>query len=264
MNQPGVCARGDRRMGVDLGNRLDKRFGVAAGVVLCFAAALLLAGCGGSSGSSDAGLRAENEELRQENERLHAEVERLEGKVEGLRVAMSAGSEAEETGPAATEPSREETEPASPEPQRGSGGGSLAVAGSGDVSGEPLPELMPDDFPLPVGAVVGYVYKDYWTFNLDFVLDSEFEQAAAFYDEQLAAQGWEETGRTEGTVEGLKGVETTWERGTYIPEGGPQDGDYEQTRETMTLTVYEIEPSGVGVEIVWNNHELLDRNYEEE
>ena len=100
----------------------------------------------------------------------------------------------------------------------------------------------------------GYVR---FAFSLNFVIDSDFDTTGAFYDEQLAAQGWEETDRTEGTVEGLKGVETTWERGTFIPEGSPQDPDYEQTKENLTLGVYEIEPSGVIVEIFWNDYERL-------
>jgi hypothetical protein len=33
-------------------------------------------------------------------------------------------------------------------------------------------------------------------------------------------------------------VETSWERGTFIPEGSPNDPDFEQTKETRTLEVY--------------------------
>ena len=33
-------------------------------------------------------------------------------------------------------------------------------------------------------------------------------------------------------------METSWERGTFIPEGSPNDPDFEQTKETMTLEVY--------------------------
>ncbi len=43
----------------------------------------------------------------------------------------------------------------------------------------------------------GYVR---FAFSLNFVIDSDFDTTGAFYDEQLAAQGWEETDRTEGTV----------------------------------------------------------------
>lgn len=64
-------------------------------------------------------------------------------------------------------------------------------------------------------------------------------------------------------MEGLKGVETSWERGTYIPQGSPQDSDYEQTKETLTLGVYEIEPSGVAVEIFWNDYKLLGEDSQE-
>jgi hypothetical protein len=76
-----------------------------------------------------------------------------------------------------------------------------------------------------------------YNFSLNFVIDSDFETSARFYDEQLSAQGWEETDRTEGTVEGLEGAETSWERGTFIPKGSPDDPDFEQTKETMTLEV---------------------------
>lgn len=91
---------------------------------------------------------------------------------------------------------------------RGGAGGGLAVAGPGDVSGEELPEAMPEDFPIPAGAV-DYVSEMGYNFSLNFVIESGFETTAGFCDEQLAAQGWEETDRTEGTVEGLKGAETS-------------------------------------------------------
>src|SRR3989337_1482071 len=58
-------------------------------------------------------------------------------------------------------------------------------------------------------------------------------------------------------VEGLRGAETSWERGTFIPEGSPNDPDFAQTKETMTLEVYEIEPSGVAVEVFWTDFEPL-------
>ena len=112
------------------------------------------------------------------------------------------------------------------EPEAASGGG-LAMAGPGDVSGEELPEAMPEDFPILTDAVVDYVSEMGYNFSLNFVIDSDFETTAGFYDEQLSARGWEETDRTEGTVEGLRGVETSWERGTFIPEGSPNDPDFE-------------------------------------
>ncbi len=79
------------------------------------------------------------------------------------------------------------------------------------------------------------------------------------------------TDRTEGTVEGLRGVETSWEGGTFIPEGSPDVPDFEQTNGTMTLEVYEIEPSGVTLEVYeiepsgvavgvfWTDFEVLNK-----
>ena len=214
--------------------------------VVMLAAAFVLGGCGGSTETDTSGLQSENKNLRQENERLDEEVQRLQGEVERLQ------GEVEDA---------RETAEAEPE---GSSGGGLAVAGPGEVSGEELPGVMPDDFPIPAGAVADYVSETEYSFSLNFVIDSGFDTTGASYDEQLAAQGWEETDRTEGTVEGLKGVETTWERGTFIPEGSPQDPDYEQTKETLTLGVYEIEPSGVAVELFWNDYELLNKDTSEE
>ncbi len=235
--------------------------------VVMLAAAFVLAGCGGSTETDTSDLRSENKDLRQENgrlgeevQRLQGEVERLQGEVEDARETAEAQPEVPETEtPSATQ--EDEVQEAKPEE---SSGGGLAVAGPGDVSGEELPGVMPDDFPIPAGAVADYVSETEYSFSLNFVIDSDFDTTGAFYDEQLAAQGWEETDRTEGTVEGLKGVETTWERGTFIPEGSPQDPDYEQTKETLTLGVYEIEPSGVAVELFWNDYELLNKDTSEE
>ena len=61
-------------------------------------------------------------------------------------------------------------------------------------------------------------------------------------------------------MEGPEAVETSWERGTFIPEGRPSDPDYEQTRETMTLDVYEKEPSGVAVEVFRTDFELVNKD----
>ena len=229
--------------------------------VIVLVAAFVLAGCGGSTETNASGLQAENKELRQENERLDEEVQRLQGEVERLQGEVAeAEPEATEVEPPAGSPEDGVQEA---EPEESSGGG-LAVAGPGDVGGEDLPEIMPDDFPLPAGAIADYASETEYSFSLDFVIDSDFETTGGFYDEQLATQGWEETDRTEGTVEGLRGVETSWERGTYIPEGSPQDSDYEQTKETLTLGVYEIEPSGVAVEIFWNDYERLGDDSQEE
>ena len=95
--------------------------------------------------------------------------------------------------------------------------------------------------------------------SLTFVVDSDFGTTTGFYDEQHPAQGWEETGRTEGTVEGLETVQASWERGTFIPEGRPNAPDYEQASETMIPDVYEKEPSGVAVEVFWTDFDLLDK-----
>jgi hypothetical protein len=63
--------------------------------------------------------------------------------------------------------------------------------------------------------------RDGLQLSLNFVIDSDFETTTGFYYEQLAARGWEETDRTEGTVEGLRGAETSWERGTFIRRAAP-------------------------------------------
>ena len=55
-------------------------------------------------------------------------------------------------------------------------------------------------------------------------------------------------------------METSWERGTFIPEGSPNDPTYEQTKETITVDVYEIESSGVAVEIFWTDFEILNKD----
>jgi len=130
----------------------------------------------------------------------------------------------------------------------------------GEVEGKELPEAMPEDFPIPAGAVVDYVSETGYNSSLNFVIDSDFETTTGFYYEQLAARGWEETDRTEGTVEGLEGAETSWERGTFIPEGSPNDPDFAQTKETLTLEVFDSEPSGVAVEVFWTDFEILNKD----
>lgn len=251
---------GDRE-GQGLGTDLKWKAGgvVRAGglPVVLLAAAFALGGCGGPTGTDASGLEAENREPREENERLGEEVERLRGEVERLQGEVEDAREA--SGAEATEPTTaqgEEVREAEPE---GSPGGGLAVAGPGEVEGEELPEAMPEDFPIPAGAVVDYASEMGYNFSLNFVIDAGFETTTGFYDEQLSPRGWEETDRTEGTVEGLEGVETSWERGTFIPEGSPDDPDFAQTKETMALEVYEIEPSGVAVEVFWTDFELLDQ-----
>ncbi len=149
--------------------------------VVMLAAAFVLAGCGGSTETSD--LRSENKDLRQENGRLGEEVQRLQGEVEDARETAEAQPEVPETEtPSATQ----EDEVQEAEPEESSGGG-LAVAGPGDVSGEELPGVMPDDFPIPAGAVADYVSETEYSFSLNFVIDSDFDTTGAFYDEQLAA-----------------------------------------------------------------------------
>jgi hypothetical protein len=99
-----------------------------------------------------------------------------------------------------------------------------------------------------------------YNFSVNFVTDSDFETTTGFYDGQLAGRGWEETDRTEGTVEGPKGSETSWERGTFMPKGSPNDPDFGQAKETVTLGIYGIEPSGAAVEIFWTDFEILNKN----
>ena len=175
--------------------------------VVLLAAAFALAGCGGSTGTDASGLEDENRELRQENERLGEEVERLQGEVERLQGEVADVREASGTEEPATESTAQGEEVREAEPE-GSPGGGLAVAGPGDVSGEELPEAMPEDFPIPAGPVVDYVSEIGYNFSLNFLIDSGFETTAGFYNEQLSTRGWEETDRTEGTVEGLEGAET--------------------------------------------------------
>lgn len=135
--------------------------------VIVLVTAFVLAGCGGSTGTSSSGLQAENKELRQENDRLDEEVQRLQGEVERLQVEVEeAESEATETEPPA---GSGEDEVQEAEPEESSGGG-LAVADPSDVSGEELPEIMPDDFPLPAGAVADYANETDYNFSLDLVL----------------------------------------------------------------------------------------------
>jgi hypothetical protein len=208
---------GDREgQGLGADRKRNARRTVRAGklFVVLLAAAFALAGCGGSTGTDALGLEAENRELRQENERLGEEVERLQGEVERLQGEVEDARET--SGAEATEPTAQGEEVREAEPE-GSPGGGLAVAGPGEVEGEELPEATPEDFPIPAGAIVDYVSEMGYNFSLNFVIDAGFETTADFYDEQLAARGWEETDRTEGTVEGLRGVETSWERGTFIP-----------------------------------------------
>ena len=246
-------------MGVGIKKTAARAVRSGGPAVVALAAALALAGCGGSTETISSDVEAENRELRQENERLEGEVERLQGEVGRLQGEVEEARETAAAEPEVPEPAAREEEVEEAEPEESSGGG-LAVAGPGEVEGEELPEVMPEDLPIPAGAVADHESEMGYNFSLTFVIDSDFETTTGFYDEQLAAQGWEETGRTEGTVEGLKAVETSWERGTFIPEGSPDDPAYEQTRETMTVDVYEIEPSGVAVEVFWTDFELLNKN----
>jgi hypothetical protein len=188
------------------------RWGLA---VVVLAVVLALAGCGSSTGPDASDLEAENRELRQENGRLEGEVERLQGEVEDARETAGAEPEAP-----TSEPTAQEEEVREADPEASSGGG-LAVAGPGEVEGEELLKAMPEDFPIPAGAVADYVSEMGYNFSLNFVIDSDFETTRGFYDEQLAGRGWEETDRTEGTVEGLKGSETSWERARSSPRAAP-------------------------------------------
>lgn len=102
---------------------------------------------------------------------------------------------------------------------------------------------------------------------MTILLDSTFEETVAFYEEQLPAEDWEELvgERVEGETEGFEGVDTSWERGTYIPQDLPQDDPtYEQTAQTLDVGVYELDPSGVQVDIRWYDSELADQQREAE
>lgn len=231
---------------------------VAAGACLV----LVLAGCGsllGTGGGEDeAGkLRAENEELRAENETLRAEVEDLQGQVAEV---SDEGASADVESSESTQSGSESGDSSGGDSGASSGGGSIEVAGDGDVSGSDVPDLMPEDFPLPSGAVLDYTNEGDYNFSLDFVLDSDLESLTTFYEKQLQETGWEEVDRTEYEQDGLEGVETSWEKGTYIPKGSPQDSDYEQTDQTLSLTLQEIQPSGAAGRLLWNSYKLLDES----
>lgn len=231
----------------------------------CLLALVLLAGCGGGSGSEDAAeagrLRAENGELRAENEDLQAEVGDLQAEIEDLQAEVGElQAEAETDG---SEAIQEESAPEGPvaeaSSEPGSDAGGVEVAGPGDVSGEPVPGIKPEDLPLPAGAVIDYADEGDYNFTLDFVLDSDLASVVGFYEERLQQAGWEEVDRTEYEQDGLEGVEVSYERGAYVPQGSPQnDPDYEQTDQTLNLILQEIQPSGVGSRISWNSYELLD------
>lgn len=237
-------------------------------MVLC--PILILLGCASlldSGDSDDAGqLRAENKELRAENEKLQAEIEDLQAENGELQAEVAEASAGDETSAVESpEATQEEAaaEESSDEPSSGGDSGArrdIEVAGPGDVSGESVPEIMPEDFPLPAGAVLEYTNEGDYNFSLDLVLDSDLASITAFYEEQLQSRGWKEVDRTEYEQDGLEGVETSWERGTYIPEGSPNDPDYEQTDETLSLTLQEIQPSGVAGRLLWNSYEMLDES----
>ena len=160
--------------GISLFGRLGK-----LGAIVCLALALsgcagLLAGGGDSNGDVDK-LQAENKELKAKNDDLQTEIEDLQKQV----------AEAETKGDSANIESPESTQPESTQVESktkdnsgdnsggGSGGGDIAVAGDGDVSGKEVPDIMPNDFPLPSGAVLDYTNEGDYDFSLDFVLDSD-------------------------------------------------------------------------------------------
>ena len=221
--------------------------------------AFMLAGCGGggdSGGGAADRLRVENRELQSENERLQGEIEALQGQV---AEADDEGTVADVDGPEETD--SEEAEPSTDDDSEGgSGGANIQVAGEGDVSGKEVPEIMPEDFPLPSGAVLDYTNEGDYNFSLDFVLDSDLESLTTFYEDELESQGWKEVDRTEYERDGLEGVETSWEKGVYVPKGSPEDSDYEQTDQTLSLTLQEIQPSGSAGRLLWNSYKLLDES----
>ena len=235
--------------------------GISKLPVVVLAAAFVLAGCGGPTETDASGLQSENRDLRQENGRLNEEVQRLQGEVERLQSEVEDARETAEAEQPETPPQEEEVQETEPEQ---SPGGALAVAGPDDLRGEPAPGILPDDFPLPSDAILSTVSEDYYSFNLDFALDTDLQAVTSFYDQRLEDQGWEPADRTEYEQDGLEGTETTWERGTFIPAGSPDDPNYEQVKETLNITLQEIEPSGVAGRLFWSDAELLNENYEAE
>lgn len=232
---------------------------LAAGVV--FLATLTAAGCGSSEqgnagGSGSSGLREENAQLREENANLEEEIGRLEEEAEGLRSDIAeARAEAEEAESAAGQAAEDES------------GGTLTAVGPEELEGEPLPGLVPDDLPLPSGGSVRDVYEDDYTFSMTILLPSTFDETLAFYEERLPEVDWQEVvgDRVEGTTNGFRGVETSWDKGTYIPQDLPQDDpDYEQVAQNMDISVYELDPSGVQVDVRWYDYELSDSQREAE
>lgn len=208
-------------------------------------------------------LREQNEELREENAELEDEVAQLEEEAEGLLTDVAeARVEAERAEEAAGEAQAAEEESAS-----GDSGGTLTAVGPDQVEGEPLPEVIPDDFPLPSGASVRDVYQDEFSFSMTILLDSTYDETLAFFEEELSPEEWEELvgDRVESTSEGFQGIDTSWERGTYTPLDSPQDDpNYEQTAETLDVGIYELDPSGVQVDVRWYDYELADRQREAE
>lgn len=247
----------------------ERKFRVGAVVAIVSAmVALTIAGCASSDQGDDESrankLEQKNEQLQQENAQLESEVERLEKEIESLRSDV-ADARAEASAEQAT---AEETQAETEDPASGpeESGGELQVVDPEELEGESVPDLLPDDFPLPSGGTVQNIYEDDSSVTMTILLDSTFDTAVAFYDEQLPPQGWEESDRTEGEVEGSKGVDISFDKGTFIPEGSPQDPNYEQVKEDLTLSIYELAPSGVAVDIRWFDYELADqqRNAEED
>ena len=72
-------------MGVGIKKTAARAVRSGGPAVVALAAALALAGCGGSTETVSSDVEAENRKLSQENERLEGEVERRQGEVGRLR-----------------------------------------------------------------------------------------------------------------------------------------------------------------------------------
>lgn len=224
-----------------------RRLAVSVGIFF-FALPVFTVGCGSSETQE---LRERNESLRAENRELEEEVSQLRSEVEELRDQSSE--------PAAQSEDTEQTEE-TPQEESAGEGSPLSVADPAEIGGEPVPEIMPEDFPLPEGATIEFTNEDAHTFSLEFVLDSDLGTLTEFYEEQLTAQGWEETDRTEYTREDLEGVDIFWEKGSYTPEGGSA----EQRRQTLALTLQEIRPSGSAARVLWTDYQLLEESQQDQ
>lgn len=54
---------------------------------------------------------------------------------------------------------------------------------------------------------------------------STHDETLAFFEDELPSEDWEELvgDRVGSTTEGFRGIDTSWERGTYTPLDSPRD-----------------------------------------